>query len=368
MPIRAPTSAAADDNFDFAATGDRGMSANFWWVNHSHTAQHEIAGSYLWFARKNPKSKARSESDKNTQRLHPGDIVFSFANAEIGAVGVVLGTAREAAKPTEFEAIAQHADADTGWLVPVRFMALENPLRTDEHCSELSIVLPRKHSPILASGGTNPHMHLAAVPSLLATTLQQLLRGEVERIVGTITDAVGRTLSEEIVETAIQQRTDIGPTQKTDFLKARHGQGAFRENVERNEHSCRITGVLDRRHLWATHIKPWFECDDGEKLDGFNGLLMSPHVADLFERGYISFSDDGDLLVSSELNPVVLEKWHIDVSMNVGPFQPEQSYYLDHHRREVFQQHGAGRRQKASDDFDAVPATLNAEPVVVHPA
>jgi putative restriction endonuclease len=344
------------------------MSASFWWVNHSHTAQHEIDGSYLWFARKNPKSKARSESDKNTQRLLPGDVVFSFANAEIGAVGVVLGSAREAAKPTEFESLPQYADADTGWLVPVRFMALANPLRTEDHSGELSLVLPRKHSPILASGGANQHLQLAAVPSLLATTLRQILGGEVERIVGTITDAVGRALAEEIAEAAIQQRTDIGPTQKTDLLQARHGQGAFRANVERNEHSCRITGVLDRRHLWATHIKPWCESDDSEKLDGCNGLLMSPHIAHLFERGYISFSDEGDLLVSQELNAVVLDKWHIDSSLNVGAFQPEQSYYLGHHRREVFQQHGGGRRQKASEDFESVPATLNAEPVVVHPA
>jgi putative restriction endonuclease len=344
------------------------MSASFWWVNHSHTARHEIDGSYLWFPRKNPKSKARSESDKNTQRLLPGDVVFSFANAEIGAVGVVLGAAKEAAKPTEFDSFAQYADANAGWLVAVRFLALANPLRTEDHSDELSLVLPRKHAPILPNGGANQHLQLAAVPSLMVSTLQRLLGGEVERIVGTITDAVGRSLAEESAEAAIQQRTGIGPTQKSDLLKARHGQGVFRENVERNEPSCRITGVLDRRHLWATHIKPWCECEDGEKLDGFNGLLMSPHIAHLFERGYLSFSDAGDLLISQELNPVVLDKWHIDCALNVGAFEPEQCYFLDYHRREVFQQHGRGRRQRTPEPFEGIPATLNAEPVVVHPA
>jgi hypothetical protein len=344
------------------------MSRSFWWVNHSHTAGHEIAGSYLWFPRKNPKSKARSESDQNIQRLLPGDVVLSFADAGIGAVGVVLSCAREAAKPTEFGALEQYADVKTGWLVPVRFMLLANPLRTQDHSGELSLVLPRKHSPILATGSANQHMQLAFVPSLMVTALQRLLGGELERIIGTITDAVGRSLAEEAAEAAIQQRTDIGPTQKSDLLKARHGQGGFRENVERNEHSCRITGVLDRRHLWATHIKPWCECDDGEKLDGFNGLLMSPHIAHLFERGYISFSDEGDLLVSHELNPVVLRNWHIAPSLNVGAFRPEQCYFLDLHRREIFQQHVGGRRQKTPEHLDGVPETLNAEPAVVHPA
>ena len=108
------------------------MSAGFWWVNHSHTYGAEIAGSYLWFANKAHKSKARSESEKNTQKLLPGDVIFSFAAGEIGAVGVVVGTAREAAKPKEFESLAEHAEAQSGWTVPVRFTTLATPLRSME--------------------------------------------------------------------------------------------------------------------------------------------------------------------------------------------------------------------------------------------
>ena len=343
------------------------MSASFWWVNHSDTVRHEIEGSYLWFANKARKSKARSESDKNIQRLLPGDIVYSFADGAIGAVGVVLGSAREAAKPLDFASIAEYADAHDGWQVPVRFMALTNPLRTEEYGAELAPVLPRKHPPILASGASNQHVVVAAVPAIMAATLMSLLGGEVERIVGTIIEAAGRSLAEDAAEAAIQQRTDIGPALKLDLLKARHGQGVFRTNVELSEHSCRTMGVLDRRHLWATHIKPWSDCDDAQMLDGSNGLLMSPHVAHLFERGYISFSDDGDLLVSQELNPVVLDNWHITLPLNVGEFRPEQCYFLDYHRREVFQQHGAGRRQKSTENFEPVPVALTAEPVTVQP-
>jgi hypothetical protein len=344
------------------------MSASFWWVNHSGTVRHEIEGSYLWFANKLRKSKARSESDKNIQRLLPGDIVYSFADGAIGAIGVVLGSAREAAKPLEFDSIAEYADTQTGWLVPVRFMTLTSSLRTEEYGAELAPVLPRKHPPILAGGASNQHVVLASVPALMAATLSGLLGGEVERIAGTITESVGRSLAEDAAEAAIQLRNDIGPAQKSDLLKARHGQGVFRVNLELNEHSCRITGVLDRRHLWARHIKPWSECDDAQMLDGSNGLLMSPHVADLFERGYISFSDDGDLLVSQELNPVVLDNWHIKLPLNVGEFRPEQCYFLGYHRREVFQQHGAGRRQKLTESFEAVPVVITAEPATVQPA
>jgi hypothetical protein len=207
------------------------MSAGFWWVNHSGTVRHEIEGSYLWFANKVHKSKARSESDKNIQRLVPGDIVCSFADGAVGAIGVVLGSAREAAKPLEFDSIAEYADTQKGWLVPVRFMTLTNSLRTEEYGAELAPVLPRKHPPILAGGASNQHVVLASVPAMMATTLSRLLDGEVERIVGTITESVGRSLAEDAAEVAIQQRTDIGPAQKSDLLKARHGQGVFRTNL-----------------------------------------------------------------------------------------------------------------------------------------
>src|SRR3982074_956535 len=112
------------------------MSAGFWWVNHSHTVRHEIEGSYLWFANKARRSKARSESDKNIQRLLPGDVVYSFADGAIGAIGVALGSAREAAKPVEFASLAQYADMQTGWLVPVRFVTLTNSLRTEDYSAE----------------------------------------------------------------------------------------------------------------------------------------------------------------------------------------------------------------------------------------
>ena len=344
------------------------MSANVWWVNHPNTARHEIDGAYLWFANRPQKSKARSESDKNIHRLLPGDVVFSFAAGAIGAVGVVLGSAQEAVKPTEFSAITDYADAKTGWRVPVRFLPLSSPLQTETHAAHLAPVLPRKHSPLLQGGGCNQHVVLAAVPPLMAETLRGLLAGEVERVVGTITESVGRRLAEDAAEAAIQQRTDISAARKSDLLSARYGQGVFRTNLELTEHSCRITGALDRRHLWARHIKPWSDCDDSEKLDGWNGLLMSPHIAHLFERGYISFSDDGDLLVSQELNPVVLDNWRIQLPLNVGQFRPEQCYFLDYHRREVFQQHGAGRRQRSSDDFEPVPVAPTVEPAAVDPA
>jgi predicted restriction endonuclease len=105
-----------------------------------------------------------------------------------------------------------------------------------------------------------------------------------------------------------------------------------------------VTRVLDRRHLRAAHIKPWHACDEREMLDGCNGLLFAPHVQHLFERGYIGFADDGELLVSRRLNPSVLTAWGMTLPFNAGPFRREQQAYLASHRDGVFERHDGGRR------------------------
>lgn len=86
----------------------------------------------------------------------------------------------------------------------------------------------------------------------------------------------------------------------------------------------------------ASHIKPWCKCDDRERLDGNNGLLLSPHIDHLFDAGFITFTDSGDLLVADLLKERVLKVWDISPTLNVGEFRPEQAKYLDYHRREVF--------------------------------
>lgn len=141
-----------------------------------------------------------------------------------------------------------------------------------------------------------------------------------------------RTAAEDAVEGTIQQRTDIGPTQKAQLVNARRGQGIYRDNLEQIEKGCRVTGIADRRYLRASHIKPWCKSTDFEKLDGYNGLLLSPHIDMLFDHGWISFSDDGKLLLSAKLAPTVLAAWGIPKDLNVGQFKPEQRNYLVWHR------------------------------------
>lgn len=141
---------------------------------------------------------------------------------------------------------------------------------------------------------------------------------------------------DDAAETQIQQRTDIGATDKLELRRSRRGQGIYRSNLEKFEQRCRLTGLKDRSHLRASHIKPWRACTDAEKLDGNNGLLLSPHIDHLFDRGYISFTDDGEILIADALDERVLRIWGIATPCNIGKFRLEQCKYLAYHRRDVF--------------------------------
>ena len=125
-------------------------------------------------------------------------------------------------------------------------------------------------------------------------------------------------------------------TDKTQLVLARRGQGLFRARVEMIEPRCRLTGVSDRAHLRAGHIKPWRHSTNEERLDGNNGLLLAPHVDHLFDRGFISFESDGRVLVSPRLTPDLVQAWGLDPSKDAGSFSLEQASYLIHHRANCF--------------------------------
>jgi len=73
-----------------------------------------------------------------------------------------------------------------------------------------------------------------------------------------------------------------------------------------------------------------------ERLDGENGLLLTPTIDHLFDRGFISFEDDGRLLVSPVADAVSLRRMGVPAEADVGGFSRAQGRYLEFHRDEVF--------------------------------
>ena len=122
-------------------------------------------------------------------------------------------------------------------------------------------------------------------------------------------------------------------TERDALTKARLGQGLFRQRVTEQEPICRVTGLARQEFLIASHIKPWRDCDHQERLDGANGLLLSPHVDKLFDRHWISFDSDGQLIWQHEAAGDALRCWGIESVNLLLPFSRKQEEYLQLHRK-----------------------------------
>lgn len=163
--------------------------------------------------------------------------------------------------------------------------------------------------------------------------------GRAVRLAASTSPAPEPTLEEweRRVEETIRANTGLQETERTALIQARRGQGLFRSNVRNVERACRVTRVERPEHLVASHTKPWRDCGNDERLDGENGLLLTPTVDHLFDKGFISFEDRGELIVSPVADRISLRRMGVDpdVRMNVGAFSEGQRRYLDYHRDNV---------------------------------
>jgi predicted restriction endonuclease len=141
-------------------------------------------------------------------------------------------------------------------------------------------------------------------------------------------------------ETRILEAKEVPETDRLAIVQARRGQGIFRANVREVERACRVTRVDRSEHLIASHIRPWRDSSNGDRLAGENGLLLTPTIDHLFDKGFISFEGDGRLIVSPVAHEESLLRMGIRRSekVNVGAFSDQQRQFLDYHRENVFRE------------------------------
>lgn len=305
----------------------------YWWVNQNQTYKFEVPGGFLW----SPKTRAdggKNHFYKTMEEVRPGDLVFSYCDTYIKAIGVVQRPAVTAPKP-DFRTAGSNW-SDEGWYVEVEFAELNNPIKPKDFMDQIRPLLAEKYAPLQSNGNGLQGIYLTEISSIFGELIVVLSHADLPNIQHELAP-LPDDISEYEINLEIKARGLDGDLEKIQLTKSRRGQGIFKANVRLIEDHCRITGVSNIKHLRASHIKPWAASDNHEKLDGFNGLLLSPHVDHLFDRGFISFRDTGEILVSKELNPKVLNQWSIRSTQNVGEFKSGQCEYLDYHREIVFQ-------------------------------
>jgi putative restriction endonuclease len=304
----------------------------YWWVNQNQTNREELLGQFMWSPKRNANG-VRNQFYENMREVSPGDVVFSFWDTRIQAIGVITAPAETAPKP-DFGNVGTNWSKE-GWYVSVEYVSLDNKIRPKDHIGILRPFLPAKYSPLQVSGDGLQSVYLAEVPQPLADGLIGLI-GQAYWDAYAVLAASQETDAVSDEEAAIVDQDIDGPRFRKQIIKARRGQGVFRSNVLLRETRCRVTGVTEQRHLRASHIKPWRIANDTERLDGANGLLLSPHIDHLFDSGYITFSATQELLVVPVVRNTLLDAWGINPGVRVGVFSTEQNAYLEFHRANIF--------------------------------
>lgn len=313
----------------------------FWWVNHKQTKRQEIEGGYLW-SPKVERNGSRSKFYDNMRRAAPGDLVFSYASSEVGRIGVVTDFAVIAPKPSEF-GVAGTYWASEGWMLSVSWFERRIGVRPKGILARLAPILPKTHSPLQSSTGNgNQKAYLAEVS---AEVFEMILK-EIDSSISAFNqssldrisqDAVGRV--EDIIEQVLFADIELNETVRSQLIQARRGQGIFRTRVMDVEPICRVTGVMDPLLLVASHMKPWRVCKDAyERLSGRNGLMLTPHVDLLFDKGFLSFNEDGTLRFSPHLSCENLKKLGLSSGKPaiIQPFHQESLVFLRYHQDNVF--------------------------------
>lgn len=147
-----------------------------------------------------------------------------------------------------------------------------------------------------------------------------------------LTDLCNEDIQEDITD--VLNNPTIDKTEKAMLVNARVGQGTFRQKLIDQWQGCALTGFGNPRFLVASHIKPWRDSNNQERLDQFNGLLLLPNLDKVFDLGYITFTASGRIMISKMLENTALlgVKHGMAIKLDIG-----HQGYIEYHRDVVFE-------------------------------
>lgn len=128
----------------------------------------------------------------------------------------------------------------------------------------------------------------------------------------------------------------IKDTEKEQIIKIRIGQGRFKQELIRKEAKCKICALENVKFLIASHIKPWSKSSNQERLDVYYGFLLCPQHDALFDKGYITFNNEGKIIISQLLDKKTRMLLNINEEIEID-LDEKHKKYLEWHRVNKFE-------------------------------
>lgn len=143
---------------------------------------------------------------------------------------------------------------------------------------------------------------------------------------------------ENRLEAYAQGIAELPNKKQQDIRKARDGQGKYREQLLEQCRFCPFTMISDERLLIASHIKPWAAAEDNEKVDPYNGYMLSPMYDKLFDKGFITFTESRHVILSDFISSFTWKQIGLknDTFVKALPMDDKRIEYLQFHHQSVF--------------------------------
>jgi plasmid stabilization system protein ParE len=142
--------------------------------------------------------------------------------------------------------------------------------------------------------------------------LSPLTERDLEDIWSYVAEDASPAPADRLIDAIIDRFELLAEQPRMGRLRPEFGAGVRSFAVESHSSTMDSMATFSApRHLKASHIKPWRDATDAERLDGSNGLLLSPHIDHLFDEGYITFSPSQELIIVPEVRDKLLDAWGI---------------------------------------------------------
>lgn len=297
---------------------------SFYWVNIGISKDFVRRNDYLWapqYGINKSNNRFVDEGWKQVPFVKKGDVIFCCHNQYIVFVAVASSDAFECGRPEDpvFEAWELE-----GYRIDVDLVELSTALSIkglkptlyqyyNDHC----------YPKLLTTSGLRQNYLTLLGDSAAAYILNEL--GEDSFL---IQDGIIKNSS----KSDVTSRKRKGSSREV-IAKARNGQQQFRKDVlELWNNTCPITKVQVSELLIASHIVSWQLSDEVEKVDKYNGFPFSPDVDKLFDKGLISFTEHGELLLHPNLDSSILSQLGISLTAKIE-LKEKNIGYLQRHRK-----------------------------------
>ncbi|MBC3378455.1 HNH endonuclease [Serratia fonticola] len=290
---------------------------SFFWVNIGSSYKEVKEQNFLWapqYGMNKNGQKFSNASWEAVKGVKAGDVIFCNKDREIVYVATATGDAEPAPRPLSRSFDKWERE---GTRVDIELTVLEHPIDVSQFSEIFMSSYNESSRPsVFAENGSCTQTYMCEIPEIAA-----------KMIASFISENVSIDFNKETAK--VKEAT--GSTKET-IIQARVGHGPYREKLFKKwGGKCAVTGVALESMLTASHIVSWSISNDKEKVDPYNGFLLIPNLDRLFDRGMISFDDNGHLLHKKEFAGL-LRDLKIPLDSKIDGLFGENKKYLKRHR------------------------------------